>query len=68
MEGAISLKEYLKERFDVQSEELKEIKEHVKHTNGRVKKLEIGWAMLAGGWTVLIIIIIPIGLNMLGKR
>ena len=53
---SISIKEYIKERFDSTDEDLKEIKEHVQKTNGRVNSLEVSRGRIIAVISVLMVL------------
>lgn len=63
----ITLKDYVKGRFDTQDVTLAAIQTRVDKTNGRVMKLELWRATLVGAWVVLTAIIIPIIVEILHK-
>ena len=49
------------------SRDIKELKEIAKLTNGRIKSLEIWRARLAGGLTVIILLLVPLVIQYISK-
>ena len=57
----------IKVMFDDIKVDLVEIKAHVTNTNGRVKKLELWRSYIAGGISVVILLLIPVVLQYVTK-
>lgn len=57
----------IKHMFNDLKVDLKEIKEHVQNTNGRVKNLEIWRARIVGALGMITIFLVPILISILGK-
>jgi hypothetical protein len=53
-------KDYLKLQFETVNAAIKEVKDRVDKTNGRVKKLELWKATLLGAWIIITMLIVPI--------
>ena len=53
--------------LDDLSEDIKELKVIAKQTNGRISNLELWRARLAGGITVIILLMVPIVIQFISK-